>query len=455
MSKSGNNPRRVAVKILTTWQKSSGKIDAIRDTVLLKHPDLDARDRNLITELTFGVTRQVTELDRELDGLVKSGVGKMQHRLLAILRVGLYQIRFLDRIPASAAVDEAVSHARAIYGDKAGGLVNAVLRNAARQTETKEASMNDIPKLKPGQRPVTAFYAQAGPLPQWRSHWNQNWGPEKTEELIQHFTTIPPVGLRRNLLKSENDAEWIEKLKTEGLEPEPVEDWPGYVYVKGVNPHGLPSFEEGLTTVQDPAAGIAPRVLDPQPGEYILDMCSAPGGKSAVIWELMKGEGRLLSVDKSMKRNKLTREGLKRLGHDGPTVFTADATSWSDGPFDRVLVDVPCSGTGVAHRRADLLVNRPPIQAMHQPKIQRSVLQKAAEMVKVGGVLVYSTCSLEPEENEKVVKFFEKKHGDRFERDDLPDSIPERWRIEKGMAKTWPPRDHVDGAFVARWRRIA
>ncbi len=457
MSPVKHNPRRIAAEIITKWEKSGGKIDQIRDAELGPEEGWDPRDRKLVTELVFGVVRQVTELDRELDELVKTGVSKMQHRLLAILRVGLYQIRHLDRIPASAAVDEAVGHARKVFGEKAGGLVNAVLRRAVKQANTKADTMStdSAPSPhQPGQRPVTAFYSKSGPLAQWRSHWRQNFGDEKTDELIRHFASIPPVGLRRNRLKTEGDGEWLEILRAEGVEAVSLEHWPGYAYAKGVSPQELPSFQEGKTTVQDPAAGIAPMALEPQPGENILDLCSAPGGKTALIRELMQGEGRLLSVDKSMKRNRLTREGLKRLGHDSVEVLTADVTSWSDGPFDRVLVDVPCSGTGVAHRRADLLVRRPPLKALQMPKLQRSLIQKAADMVRVGGVLVYSTCSLEPEENEKIVALFEKKHSDRFAREALPETIPGQWRTEKGMARTWPPRDLVDGAFVTRWRRI-
>ncbi len=440
MNKQTSNPRKVAVDILADWQTGPQPIDQIRDRALAKVTFSDDRDRALVTELVYGVVRNVTEIDQKLSGIVTSPLDKMQIKLLTILRLGMYQIFYLDRIPNHAIVDESVKLAKDEFGPGAGGLVNAVLRRAAGEEP---------------QRPVDAFDAPSGPLRNWRNHWEQNWGEEKTRELIEHFKNIPPVGLRRNLLKTESVEEWHEILKKEGVDFTTVDGWPNYVYVKRVQPGELPSFKAGITTVHDPAAGMSPYILDPQPGESILDLCSAPGGKTALIWELMQGKGSLLSVDRSMKRNKLTREGLKRLGHTDVKVQTEDAMTWKGGPFDRVLIDVPCSGSGTAHRRADLLVKRSPLQVGQMVKLQRSLLDHAREMVKVGGILVYSTCSLEPEENQKRMSFFEKKWAGSFEREEIPAVIPEAWRDEAKYAATWPPRDHVDGAFAVRWRRIA
>lgn len=433
------NPRRIAAEILARWQGRGGKIDEHRDALLARQPEMDERDRALVTELVYGVVRNLPGIDGELNTLVDKGVEKMQHRLLGILRVGLYQIRHLDRVPAHAAVNEAVTHASQLFGKGPAGLTNAVLRKAASDA---------------GRRPVDAFFAEKGPLAAWRRHWMEVWGEEKTDELLHYFSRIPPVGLRRNFLRTESDEQWRELLRSEGVTPEPVPGRPGYAYARGVKPSDLASFRDGRTTVQDPAAGLAVHVLDPRPGEKVADLCSAPGGKTAHIWERMGGEGDLLSVDSSMKRNKLTREGLQRLGHEGVTVRTEDVITLDDKGFDRVLIDVPCSGTGVAHRRPDLLVNRAPRQVGPLSRIQRSLLRHAAGMVSSGGVLVYSTCSLEPAENEQRAKAFDKELGDRFERDELPGGLDEAWVSGPGEVSVWPPRDRMDGAYVVRWRRV-
>ncbi|HEB85062.1 MAG TPA: 16S rRNA (cytosine(967)-C(5))-methyltransferase [Bacteroidetes bacterium] len=441
MTRKRRNPRRVAAEIIARWEHSGEKIDSLRDEILGGEEGWDPRDRALVTELAYGVVRHLGELDGRLAELVSADLAKMQHRLLAILRVGLYQLLHLERVPVHAAVNEAVAHARALFGEGAAGLANAVLRRAATEQ---------------GFRFTDAFYAGKGLLHQWRSKWVEQWGEEKADAWIRFLSRIPPVGLRRNLLRTGDDASWAAHLREEGVSGEPHPGWPGYLYARGVKPAVLPSFQQGLTTAQDPAAGIAPAALDPQPGDAVLDLCCAPGGKTAVLWERMAAEGRLLAVDKSLKRNRLTREGLERLGHEGVEVETADLMSWSPQErFDRVLIDVPCSGTGVAHRRPDLLARRSPLDVPHLGKLQRSLLNRAAEWVKPGGVLVYSTCSLEPEENETRAGEFDKRSGGEFRRDELPETIPAAWRRGVGEAATWPPEHGVDGVYVVRWRRSA
>jgi 16S rRNA (cytosine967-C5)-methyltransferase len=432
------NPRRVAAEILTDWATSSRKVDEIRDKQFSKG-QWEERDRALLTEMVYGVVRQKSVLDIELAELVTPPLDKLKPGLLEILEVALYQIRHLDRVPDHAVVNEAVEHARFVAGNNGGGLVNAVLRSALRKA--------------PAERPVDAFNTPGTPFHRWRNYWSQQWGDDKTDTLVQFFKSIPPIGLRRNLLKTESDEQWQQILRDEGVKFEVLPDWPGYVYARDFRPSELKSLGQGLTTVQDPSPSMAVKALDPQPGERVLDLCCAPGGKTALIWEMMGGKGELLALDKSMKRNHQTRETLERMGHSAVEVISEDLLAYEGQPFDRVLLDVPCSGTGVAHRRADLLMRRTPLQVDQIAKVQRQLLVKAASLVKVGGVLVYSTCSLEPSENEKRVRLFDKRASEEFIREELPESIPQAMRTEKGVAATWPPRDKVDGAFVCRWRR--
>ncbi|MBZ0263426.1 16S rRNA (cytosine(967)-C(5))-methyltransferase RsmB [bacterium] len=441
MSKIAWSARTLAVEILTLWKQNTQPIDHIRDR-LLTGSDLEERDRNLVTEIVYGVVRNSDAIDAQLARHVHAKLEKMQDRLLSILRVGAYQLVYLDRVPAHAVINDAVEMTKKAFSQSQAGLVNAVLRKISKMNE-------------PAKRPIDAFYAKGSPLYRWRAKWLDDWGEEKTDALIQFFANMPRIGLRRNLLKTESDSAWLEILKAEGVKIQTLENWAGYVYSSGIQPDSLPSFNNGITTVQDPAAGIAPRVLDPQPGENILDLCSAPGGKSAVIWELMGGEGTLLAIDRSMKRNSLTRDGLKRLGHTAISVETADIMEWNGGLFDRVLIDVPCSGTGVAHRRPDLLVRRSPKDVPQLAKIQRSLINHASEYVKPGGILVYSTCSLEKEENERICAGFDKRNGSQFKHDPIPDTIPDAWRKDESTVAVFPSEHHIDGAFVKRWKRIA
>jgi 16S rRNA (cytosine967-C5)-methyltransferase len=439
MGNDKKNPRRVAAEILAKWETGSQKIDTLRDDFLKDGDNWDDRDRALVTEITYGVVRKIASIDQELEEYVDSGLAKMQHNLLSILRVGLYQIRHLDRVPTHAVVNEAVEHARAWVNEKASGLVNAVLRRALRDSD---------------RRPVDAFYIDGHQLNKWRFKWLEKFGEEKTDQLIRYFETVPEIGLRRNLLKTSSDEEWQEILKAEGVDFHTIDGFPGFVYAKKVRPSELKSFQDGITTVQDPATAISVRALDPQPGEKILDLCCAPGGKTAHIWEKMEGKGQLVAVDKHMKRNKMTREGLNRLGHEGVQVLSDDIMKMTKESYDRVLIDVPCSGTGVAHRRPDLLTNRSPLKIAKYGQIQRSLINHASQMVKVGGVLVYSTCSLETEENEMRVQGFNKKYPGDFVLESLSGDIPEGLVDQKGWVRTWPPSDNIDGAFVARWRRV-
>lgn len=331
MSEGQSTPRWVASSLLTQWAESrGGSIDSLRDRYLKSAPDWDDRDRALLTELLYGVTRHLPEIDSRLNELLTTTVRQMQPKLLSILRIGLYQLLYLDRIPDHAAVDEAVQQAKRFGGKKAGGLVNAVLRRAIR-----ERGESDGDKTTGG-----------GRFDSWRVKWADQWGDEKATSLIEFFATVPPLGLRRNLLRSENDEQWLNLLRDEGVDPILIPNRPGYVHARGVRPDALESFENGTTTVQDPGAGIPVLILDPQPGERILDLCGAPGGKAAAIWERMGGEGELLTIDREAGRQERTKQTLERLGHTGVEVVTADLLEFETTPGDRVLIDVPCSGTG-------------------------------------------------------------------------------------------------------------
>lgn len=439
MAKQSQNPRKVAVDILARWAQTGGKIDEIRDHALERTNVADQRDRALVTELVYGVVRHYDEIQDVLKKTVRADLDKMQADLRAILQCGVYQLLHLDRIPEHAAVNESVNLARSRYGQKAAGMVNGVLRGVQR---------------KKGE--IVPASWESGNLALWRAKWEAQWGTEKAQQLIEFYKSArPTIPLRRNLLRTESDREWREILKQEHIETVLVDGWPGYVYVKSrVKPATLRSFKQGKTTVQDPATGISVHLLDPQPGDRVLDLCCAPGGKSAHIWERMRGNGSVTAVDKSARRNEKTREALVRMRHKAIQVLDEDVLEYEAEPFDRVLVDVPCSGTGVAHRRADLLARRGPGDVKEIAELQEKLLLKAASLVKPGGILVYSTCSLEPEENRLRAEWFDRTMSGTFERAALPKGLLKSWVLGPGEAGTWPPEHHVDGAFAVRWRRI-
>jgi len=434
------NPRDLAADVLVRWSKREGTIDQLRDKVFAEAGEWDDRDRSLFTEITYGVVRNIRSLDAELAKLLKAGVAATDPYLLAILRAGIYQIRYLDRVPAHAVVSEAVTYAKKVKGDRAGGLVNAVLRRALREGVPSE--------LKSGGETGSDAYAE------WRVKWEGQWGKDKTDSLVLFYSTVPPLGLRRNLLRTESDEQWFEMLKAEGVKADPLEAWPGYAYTRGIRPDSLPSFKSGLTTVQDPGAGVPVAMLDPQPSERILDLCGAPGGKAALIWEKMGGQGELISIDRNEKRTARTREGLDRMGHTAVQVMTADILELEIEPGDRVLIDVPCSGTGVAHRRADLAARRGPEEVHALSSLQANLLEAAAKLVKSGGILVYSTCSLEPEENSRRARAFDSSFEEQYVRGEVPATVHEKWVTGPGEALVWPPRDRMDGSYSVRWRRV-
>ena len=437
MSGPETTPRRAAAMILQRWAHGGGTIDRLRDDFLKKQSVWEERDRALLTELTYGVVRNLSALDRELEGFLSKGINSLDSSLLAILRVGLYQLRFLDRIPAHAAVDEAVQFTKEVRGKKSAGMVNAVLRRAVREAkpDSKSASSEET-------------YSE------WRVKWADQWSDGKADELIRFYSVHPPVGLRRNLLRTASDEEWLSILRSEGVDPQPLPHRPGFAYARAVRPSNLASFQDGRTTVQDPAAGIPVELLDPQPGERVLDLCGAPGGKAALIWEKMRGEGSLVSVDRDEQRTERIREGLQRLGHDSVEVIASDILDLEIAPGDRVLIDVPCSGTGVAHRRADLAARRSPADLVQMTLLQANLLDRAAELVKPGGVLVYSTCSLEPEENQRRAADFDRRFEGRFIRGQVGDGIQPEWIVGQGEVMTWPPRDGMDGSYSVRWTKV-
>ncbi len=388
---------------------------------------LSAADRGLCHELVLGVVRWQAALDWLI---ARKTPGRTQKPgLQELLRLGLYQIFWLDRIPDHAAVHETVEQTRrAGFGAQA-GFVNAILRGYLRETEATKCALAELRSTQP---------ALGWSHPEWLvQRWQQRFGEERTQQLLAWNNTPPRTFARVNTLRTDA-TKLIESWRNEGVDYDFVRhDWCGESLVFELKSHpplaSLESFQQGWFYVQDPSTLLAVCELDPQPGETILDLCAAPGGKATFIAQLMNQTGRLVAHDIYPDRLKLIEENCARLGVRW--VEPVAAFNFAPETFDRILVDAPCSNTGVLRRRVDLRWRLRPAEIERLHATQLSLLHQAARCVKRGGIVIYSTCSLEPEENSEVVtKFLAAEPGFKLER-------------ERALR---PFAEGVDGAYVAR-----
>lgn len=393
----------------------------------LANSRLSNPDRRLCQELVYGVVRWRATLDWLISRKAQNAVQKKA--LQDLLRLGLYQIFFLDRIPNHAAVNETVGMAKRSGFGPQSGFVNALLRGYVREFDATKAALSELKTTQPH-----LGYSH----PEWLvNRWRERWGAEKTAQLLAWNNTPPDSFARVNTLKAD-PGKLLPQWRDENVEYDFVRgDWLEENLVFRLKSHPplerLPSFCEGRFYVQDPGTLLAVRELDPQPGQTILDLCAAPGGKLTYIAQVMRNEGRLVAHDLSPERLKLVEENCARLGVTCVQVFSA-ANQLEPAAFDRVLVDAPCSNTGVMRRRVELRWRVCPEEIQRLQTVQLELLKQAAPLLKPGGVLVYSTCSLEPEENRQVVDEFLKAHP--------------AFKLEHDR-EVLPFMEQVDGAYVA------
>jgi len=400
-------------------------IEHLLETALARTRLLPA-DRHLCQELVYGIVRWQATLDWLI---ARKTQNRTQHPLLQnLLRLGLYQVFWLDRIPNHAAVYETVELARRNGLGPQAAFVNALLRGYLRQFDATRQLLAQLKVTQPH-----LGYSH----PDWlAARWRNRWGADRAAQLMEWNNTTPGTFARLNTLKAD-PAMLLARWRQEDVQYEPVcRDWVEENRVFELKSHPplarLPSFQQGLFYVQDPSTLLAPQELAPQPGETVLDLCAAPGGKLSCLAQLMRNQGRLVAHDTAPERLKLIRENCARLGITCVTLEPRPATL---GAFDRILVDAPCSDTGVLRRRVDLRWRIRPEAIARQRTAQLALLRQAAPLLRPGGQLVYSTCSLEPEENQEVVRQFLEGHpGLKLER----------------QRELLPFADHVDGAYVAR-----
>ena len=445
--------RLLAIRVLDRVEK----VQAFADIALhaaLSRSELSSEDRALATELVFGTRRWRGRLDFLLSHVLDRPLDRTEPLVASTLRMGAYQIVFCDRIPDSAAVDQSVHCIRALGSERAAGLINAALRRLARE-HTK------IPLPNPVRDPQ-GHLVHALSIPKWIAElWLQRFGPEAAAELAAVSNQTPPATVRANRLRNSAD-ELLEELLPRFPEARRGLFSPDAL-ILGKGATRDPAFLAGRMSPQDEASQLVVEFLDPQPGESILDTCAAPGTKTMAIAERLGDDGFILALDRHEGRLAQIARGARRLGITNFTTLQHDAMGTlrdlerpetAREGFDRVLVDAPCSGLGTLRRRPDA---RWRIQPSDLPKlraVQRAILARAADALRPGGTLVYSTCTLVSGENEEVVEEL------LAERPDLQRAVPREKESplhalldESGDLRCLPHKHNTDGFYAARLER--
>ena len=426
---------------------------------------LEGRDKALAVEIAYGVVRRLGTIDWRLQPVLKKPLASLPTVVQMLLRIGTYQLLFLDRIPASAAVSESVNLAktrsRTLKRDWS-GFVNAVLRALMRESSSPWPSIEEH-----GAAALAVRYS----VPEWLSRrWLDRWGVAGAQRACEQVSLIPPLTLRVNRLQIGRD-EFLNRLNEAGLKAKPTRISPaGVTLEEGIPIPSLPGFAVGQFYVEDEAAQLIPPLLDVQPGDVVLDACAAPGGKTTHLAELMKDTGRIYAVDRSDMRLGLLEANLRRLRHNSIVPIVADVrvSSWREAvsravecrysltTFDRLLIDAPCSGLGVLRRHPEAKWRKSSAQLTHHHAQQIQILESAALCLRPGGVLVYSTCSTEAEENEGVIDQFLQSHAE-FRRESVAPWLPEGGQdflTERGDLCTMGNRDSMDAFYAARLKKI-
>ena len=441
------NARRVALDVLCDVHQN-GAFAALSLDEKLRASKLSPQDRSLVTNIVYGTLENELRIDYALDKLMDHPTHQPSQR--DILRMSAYQILFLDRVPDSAAVNEAVKLVKAMNMEAASGFVNAVLRNLSRGKEEIE-----WPRKEDDLR---TYLSIMGSMPMWLvDRLIADYGAEEAERVILYRETEHPIVVRPNFNKISDEE--FEKLLAK-------KEWR---VERGIAPHAWmvygaqeitfdPDYKAGLFSIQGQSSMLAAEAVQVKNGMKVLDACAAPGGKSAYLCEKMQLTGRVFSWELHEKRALLLEGVKRRLGLDNMRISVRDAGDFREdmeGTLDAVLLDAPCAGLGVLAQKPDVKLR---LKAEDVPAIvesQKRILETVCRYVKKGGTLVYSTCSILPEENAQQVQAFLERHPE-YELQTLPASFPEDLRKQQGAygLQLLGCRDGVEGFFIARMRRV-
>jgi len=441
--------RHIACDILNSVSQDQAFAGVLLDANLDEQNISGTADGRLLTHLVYGVLRFQGHLDWIITKLYSGDYSRMDQAVNNILRVGLYQLKFSDRLPAFAVVDEAVKIAKKTT-PAASGLVNAILRSYLRN-----ADKIPFPSLEknPAEH-IAAFYSH----PLWLvKMWLNIFGQEETMALCQANNELPPLTIRVNTLKVSRE-DLTEKLKQEDFSCEPTRFSPD-----GINLPDPPRpiqktifFKEGLLRLQDEAAQLVSYLVNPQSGEYILDVCAGSGGKTSHLAALMKNKGRIVTLDRDMEKMAQLKKDALRMGVSIIDPLHADLSHPLSADFldkfDHVLVDAPCSGTGTLRRNPEIKWRLTSADLNTFSKTQKLILCNASNAVKKGGYLIYCTCSVLPHENDEVIRQF-LTDNPQFAIEIPSPAISDQLADSHGFFRTYPHRHNTDGFFGAILRR--
>lgn len=437
--------RESALKIICAVHQK----EAYANVVLaaeLRQGGLSGVDRRFVTELVYGTVKAKGTLDWIIRKYLTRSWNKVMPVVQDILRLGTYQLRYMDKVPASAACNESVELAKKFANAGAAKFVNGVLRTMVREPEKG--------KFPEGKGHATLQLALEEQHPEWLvRRWIKEFGYEEAKALCQFNNRPAPVVLRTNTLKT-NTSELALQLMAAGVEAQRsslVDE--GFVLTGHGSLDNLAPLQEGYCQVQDESSMLVAHVVAPQPGDFVLDVCSAPGGKATHMAALMGDRGRLVACDIYDHKLQRIMENAQRLGINIIEPKLADGREIGKAfpaQADRVLVDAPCSGLGVLRRKPDSRWRKTPELLKELPELQLAILQSAAQALKPGGILVYSTCTIAKEENEAVVEAFLQTNRD-FTLEHAGQRLPVP-RAEQ-MVQLYPQRDGTDGFFIACLRR--
>ena len=437
--------REIAFKVLCDIEENSNYSNIAINKHFKKY-EMTNQDRGLATEIIYGVVENKYYLDYIIDKLSKIKTQKLSTCVKILLRMGIYQIAFLDSISEYAAVNETVNLVKK-YDNRSAGFVNAILRNVLRNKE-------EVLKVEMDSK-IMYLSTKYSYSPWMIKNWILKFGEEFTEDLLEANNEKPNLYLRVNTLKTTKE-ELIEKLKSQDIKAHIVSGIDEAIRVENLKDiENNELFKNGLFTVQDISSMLIGKVINPKENSLILDVCSAPGGKTTHLATLMNNTGKVVARDVFEHKLNLIQNTVDRLGLTNVEVENFDASQIDENSidkFDYVLADVPCSGLGIIRRKPEIKY-KTKAELKDLPTIQKNILETASKYVKVDGVLVYSTCTIQDNENIEVINEF-LKENDNFELVPIDNINVDLDNEDKGYLKIYPNIHGMDGFFISKLRRV-
>ena len=433
------NARGFVLKLLVRQEQSASYSNILLDRKLSRS-QLDEREKKFAAALFYGVIERKLTLDAVIDSRCNKKTEKLSTDIRNILRMGIYQLRYMDSVPDNAAVDESVKLAKKVRNPAAAGFVNAVLRGFVRDDKS-------LPSVKGRIKALSLEYS----CPEWLVRkWADEYGVKACEGILRASLGKAPEYVRLNTVRA--DAKTIiSLLEQEGVHVTDMGH--GCIRLSRAGAvEELDAFKQGLIHVQDYSCQLCCMALDPKSGDTVLDLCAAPGGKTFTIAELMNDDGRVMAFDLHENRVKLIKSGAERLGLKSVSAAVNNAKEHNESlpAADKVLCDVPCSGLGVIRRKPEIKY-KPEEELERLPEIQLDILKTSAAYVRTGGILVYSTCSLSKAENDDVVQSFLSENAD-FE--PVPLGELGGRSFDNSQLTVFPDMFDSDGFFIAKFRRL-